>query len=346
MKLKDAVIIAVTILVILGLFIYINPESYIPQILSFNKFYLSIIVILFLIDLSLRVIRWWFMLLSQEHHLPFKALVYPSLASSFLNLVLPGRAGELVRLYALRDEYDVRYSVGLSVIIVEQVINMMGLIIVASLSLGLIMFTGIKLENTFLNTLIPYAFLGSLVMIIAVILLFIIDPNNFIPLFFFLPEKIKSKVIRLVHTFRFGLETIKKKFYIFWVALFSSITIWFIEGVIIWIITMSLWNRPEFEFQVALFASALGNLNFLFPILPGAALQYDAFLAIILSLSSYYPGSGAFSVAFTDRAIKTITLGILGSISLLKLGGDTMNVLRRRTDDAQKIEKAKEQFAD
>ena len=109
---------------------------------------------------------------------------------------------------------------------------------------------------------------------------------------------------------------------------------------------MSLWNKPEFEFQVALFASALGNLNFLFPILPGAALQYDAFLAIILSLSSYYPGSGAFSVAFTDRAIKTITLGILGSISLLKLGGDTMNVLRRRTDDAQKIEKAKEQFAD
>lgn len=345
MNKKDISITAISIIVILGLFIFINPEEYIQKLKSFDLIYLFLIIILFCSDLLLRVIRWWLILFSQEHHLPFTALVYPSFASNFLNLILPGRAGELVRLYALRDKYDVKYSVGLSVIIVEQVINMMALIVVASFGLGLILFTGIQLNNNLINTLIPYAFLGSLAMIIGVSLLFIVDPNTFLPIFFFLPEKIHSKVVRLVHTFKFGLETIKKKFYIFWGALFCSVTIWFIEGVIIWFITINLLTK-NFEFQVALFASALANLNFLFPILPGAALQYEIFLAIILSLSTAYTGSGAVSVGVTDRIIKTVTLAILGIFSLTKLGSDTLSVIQRKTDVAEKIEEARDEFAD
>lgn len=104
--------------------------------------------------------------------------------------------------------------------------------------------------------------------------------------------------------------------------------------------------NPHFEFQVALFASALGNLNFLFPILPGAALQYDLFLAFILSLSHYYDGSFAISVALTDRLIKTALLAVLGVFSLTKLGSNTLTVIRKKTDDVQKIEEAKDEFAD
>lgn len=194
MNKKDIVIAIISVVVIFGLFLFSNPSTFIDNLKGFNPLYLILIILLLLTDLTLRVVRWWFLLRSQEHHLPFKALIYPSFSSSFLNLVLPGRAGELVRLYALRDEYDVRYSVGLSVIIVEQVINMMGLIIVSSFALGLILFTGIELNNSILNELVPYAFIGSLAMIVGVFLLFVIDPNHFIPLFFFYQKKLNQKL--------------------------------------------------------------------------------------------------------------------------------------------------------
>jgi uncharacterized protein (TIRG00374 family) len=283
---------------------------------------------------------------SQEHLLPFKALIYPTFASSLVNVFAPGRAGELIRLYSLRDKYKVRYSVGLSVIVVEQVINMMSLIMVSSFALGLILFTNTHLKIEILNNLLPYAFIGSLIMIVGIFLLFIVDPNRFIPLFSFLPGKIHSKITRLIHTFAFGLKTIKGKFYIFWVALGSSLVIWLIEGIMIWYITMDFIN-PNFEFPVALFASTLGNINFLFPILPGAAGQYEAFLAFVLTLSQFHLGFDATQVAITDRLIKTAILAVLGFYSLTKLGSDTITVLKKKPeDDIKEIEEAKLEFAD
>lgn len=345
LKSKDIVIILVSILVLLAIFIFVNPEQFIKKIETLSFWTVIALILLFLIDLNLRVVRWFFLLLSQEHNLPFKALVYPSYASSFLNLILPGRIGELVRLYALRDEYGVTYSMGLSVIVVEQVINMMGLIIVSSFALGWIIMSGITLKYNILNTLLPYAFLGSLVLILGITLLFVIDPIKFEPLFSFLPEKIKIRAVRLLHTFAFGLKTIKSKFYIFWVALGCSMIIWSLEGIMIWLLALHFIS-PLFEIQVALFASTVGNLNFIFPILPGAAGQYELFLAFVLSLSPHYTGTNATSIGLFDRFIKTVILAILGIFSIMKLGTDTLTVLTRKPDEKKKLEQAKEEFSD
>lgn len=102
---------------------------------------------------------------------------------------------------------------------------------------------------------------------------------------------------------------------------------------------------PRFEFSIALFASTIGNLNFLFPLLPGAVGFYETFLAVLLSLSPYYKGY-ATTVPVTDRIIKTSMLAVLGLISLAKLGSNIFDVLSKKTDDTEKIEKAKEEFAD
>ena len=69
-----------------------------------------------------------------------KVLVFTSLAAFFYILLLPGWIGDIIILSVLKDKYDITYSVGFSVILVEQVINLMGLVILASLSLGLMFF--------------------------------------------------------------------------------------------------------------------------------------------------------------------------------------------------------------
>ena len=347
LKQKDILIVIISIVVIIALILFINPTKFIEQIKSISMTVLIILIGLFIIDLFLRVCRWYVLLLSQDHNIPIKALIYPSLSSSFLNLVLPGRLGEVVRLYALKDQYNVSYSAGLSVIVVEMVINAMSLIIVSSFALGVILFSGIQLKYDVLNSLLPYAFIGSLILIVGILLLFIVDPNKFVPLFSFLPENLHAKVIRLIHTFAFGLQTIKQKFYIFYLAAGMSMVIWFLEGIMIWLFTIqSGFIDPNYEFPVALFASTIGNLNFLLPVLPGAALQYEIFLATVLSLSQYYTGSSAISVGFADRVLKTLILAILGGFSLTKLGSDTLSVIRKKTDTAAKIEQARNEFAD
>lgn len=324
--LRNKIIAAVSVIIFLFLFIFINPREFITDLIHFNPFIIVILVSIFVFDLFLRVIRWWILLRSQEaNHLPFKALISPSFSSSLLNLFVPGRLGELVRLYALRDQYNIRYSVGLSIIVVEQVINVLGLVLVGSLGLALILISGIELNSVFLNQIVPYAFFASLLVIAGLILLFVVEPTKFIPLFRILPEKLFLKVEQLIKTFSFGLHIIKGKFYIFWVAFLSSISIWILEGVMIWLVTIEFFSSPNFEFPVALFSSVLGNLNFMFPILPGAALQYEAFIAYILSVSPHYIGAKAVSVALFDRLLKTVILLIVGGYSTVTIGFGKIN---------------------
>ena len=310
----------------------------------FNKFYLLIIILFLLIDIILRIFRWWILFRSQEQKIEINVLVYPALAAFFYNFLLPGRIGDLIRLSVLKDKYDITYSVGFSVILVEQVINLMGLVIVVFLSLALILFDRISLNLRVINILLPFGFLSLIIVIIGIASLFIIDSTILIPLFSFLPEKFSTKISSLLHTCTFGTKTIKKKFYIFWLALGSSIIVWSLEAIIIWIITINIIN-PNFDPPVAFLASALGNLNFILPILPGAILQYDVVVSAILTLSRYSNGPlDALTIAFTDRVIKTVLLSLLGGYSILKLGDRPLKLMKRKRQEIEKIEEAKEQF--
>ena len=107
MQKKPVLTVSISLLVILALFLFANPQKFIKKVSQFTIPTIIILVTLFICDLIIRAVRWWFLLLSQDHHLPFKALIYPTFASSFVNIILPGRLGELIRLYSLKDEYGV-----------------------------------------------------------------------------------------------------------------------------------------------------------------------------------------------------------------------------------------------
>lgn len=344
MSKKNILLLVLSVIIWLAIFLFIDPQKYIATLSSFNKFFLGIILLSLLFDLFLRISRWWILLLSQEQKLPFKALVYPMFSAILINLLLPGRVGDLIRLQALKDPYDVSYSAGLSVIVVEQVINLLGLVLVVSFSFGLIIIQGIQLNSTIITYLIPVAFLISIIVVFGISLIFIVDVKKFFFLFRIFPTKIQIRISRLLTTFDFGLKTIKKQKRIFWIALAFSVTIWTLEGIDIWLISLSLINK-NFEFAIALCASAIGNLNFLFPILPGAIGLYEGFVSVILTLSPYYQNSKSVSVAFTDRVIKTALLGILGSYSLSKLGSDTLALIRRKDSNEQIIEEAEKEIS-
>ena len=82
----------------------------------------------------LRAIRWRYLLRSEGAVLPFGALWHATAIGFMANNLLPARAGEVVRAYAVRSIADVRFTTALASIAVERVFD--GLFLVGLLMVG------------------------------------------------------------------------------------------------------------------------------------------------------------------------------------------------------------------
>lgn len=327
MKYRELLTLLLTVVVFLILILFINPQVFFQEVSTISLPILVLVVVLFVIDLFLRVVRWWVLLLTQEHRIPFRSLVSPIMVSAFLNVLIPARAGEVVRLYALREKHDVRYSVGLSVIVVEQVINLLSLVLVAAGALGLVLLLGVSLSYEVLDILTPIAFIGMVGLVGCLVVLLVVDPLFFSPLLRLLPQKITSKAESMLKTFAFGLKILRGNWLILGAGVASSAVIWIIEGFIIWLLAIEFIN-PDYELSIAFLASTFGNMTFMFPILPGAAGQYEAVVAIILTLSPLYASKNGVLVAVLDRLVKTGVMAILGGYATVKFGVRRVLVVR------------------
>lgn len=311
--------IILAIVVFLGLILFINPLTFFEELSKLTLTLIIVVIFLFMIDLFCRVLRWWFLLKPLGIPISLNKLIQPLMAAAFLNMALAARLGELVKVYSLKNEYDVDYSTGFSVIVVEQVVNFLSLILATLISVSIVFFSGIKLNNVILNQLTPLILLSLILAFIALTMLFLIDPITLKPLLGPLPLFIKSKLTYFLEVFSKGLKSLRGNFNYFLAALAFSTTVWIVEGMMIWLLAIEL-IHPSFELPISLFASNAGNLTFIFPVLPGAVGQYEVVLAIFLTLSIWYTEANAVMVAVIDRFVKTFVLAVLGGFSVIKIG--------------------------
>ena len=120
------------------LIIFIDPEKLITGFFKLGITGILILVILYILDLLVRVYRWKLLLQVQGVSLPFKSLIMPVVLALAINLYLPARSGETVRLLALKRNHKVNYSDTLSSIVIEQVLSIIGLLFVVTGSLFII----------------------------------------------------------------------------------------------------------------------------------------------------------------------------------------------------------------
>ena len=328
---RNIITIGVTVVVIILLIVFLGgPETIIANLEKVSPIIFLFTAVIFCIDIILRSIRWEILLKAQKiPNISLKILILPMFSSSFLNLITPARAGEAVRLFVLKTDYNVRYTIGISVIIVEQIVNLCSLLLIGFFSLVLILSSNINFEyNTGTNftslkilaqNLLPVITLLYLIGLIAVLILFFVDTRKFIVLFqkLPLPTLLLSKITAFLETFAIGAQNLRKQPLYFFAALCVSSVIWIIEGVMLWLFTLPLIN-PNFQLQIALFASVMGNLTFIFPILPGSIGTYEVVVGVIQSLSPF-TNTNAILVAGVDRAIKTATLFVLGGMATVML---------------------------
>lgn len=345
MRKQQILIIILTFFVIAAIILFINPVNLFKTLIALPLQLVILLILLFIVDLVARIIRWWILILAHGNDIsiPIRSLISPLLSSSLLNIVFPARAGEAVRLYTLKQKYDFPYSTGLSVIVVEQVINLLSLLLVTAIALGVIIFNVVISDNDLkieiAEQLLPFILLGLIAALVGILLLFFIDPVKFSPLLNPFSNKIKIRGKKLLDNLSIGLNALRGNLKYLFTSLGISMLVWIFEGIIIWLLALQFLN-PNFEWEIAMFASNIGNFTFMFPLLPGSIGSYEVFLGVPLALSPHYPGSGAILVGFTDRLIKLGVLAVVGGYATIIIGA---RKVFKQEEELKDIQKSKEQ---
>ncbi|MFX0117086.1 MAG: YbhN family protein, partial [Candidatus Hodarchaeota archaeon] len=98
-----------------------------------------------------------------------------------------------------------------------------------------------------------------------------------------------------------------------------SFFVWLLEAMMIFVLAKDLTGNSDVTFVLATFASVIGNLTYIFPILPGSIGTYELFFAAIFLLVDLDEKTGIF-VAFVDHAFKFLFLSLVGGYATTRLG--------------------------
>lgn len=236
--------------------------------------------------------------------------------SQTVNLVVPARLGDLIRIILVRHEYDATVSQGLSSIVVERVFD---IITVAVLGLVAVFFVIDVPDWVFSLIAVPLV-LGAVFFITLVLLGRFSSENKYIGYFLTMLAEVKAASLTPSTAI---------------VLFFSSIVIWLMDTLICE--SVSWMFDQDIPFAVILLGIVAGNLVKAVPLTPGGMGTYEVSLAVIFELSGVAPATATL-IAVVDHLIKNLITLIGGGISIVFFGNwvvpEMMNSIRRRLFDS------------
>jgi len=207
--------------------------------------------------------------------------------SQTVNLIVPARLGDFIRIIIIRHEYDATVSKCLSSVIIERLFD---IITVAVLGLFSLLFV-LNVPEWF----IPLIIIPLILCVAFAVFLLVagtLPAKN--PVFQFL--------IRMFNEVKEASLTKKSVFFLS----VSSFVMWGLEAAVC--MCIALMFQEEIPFMVVVLAIVIGNLVKAIPLTPGGIGTYELAVALTLELAGTAPAV-AFLIAVIDHLIKNgITL--------------------------------------
>lgn len=318
MKIKDFVTIAVTLFVIALIILYLGPEKLLEKIGEISLEILFLLLVLYGLDIATRVLRMHVLVSALGYDVGYTPLFYAIAATLFVNSATPARAGELVRLHVLHEEYGIPYAEGLAAIVVEHVLN-----IIALLTLAICSFLYVREEYVIDPAVEDLLLMG--VILISLLNFFLISMafwgDHLAPFFrYFGP--FQDKLLNFYLSFQQGLAALRNSgFRRLFLCVLLSFFVWLFEATMIFFLANELAGGSNVSFVLATLASVTGNLTYIFPILPGSIGTYELAIAVIFLLVGLEEKTGVL-IAAIDHLFKVLFLTIVGGYAIAKLGAD------------------------
>jgi glycosyltransferase 2 family protein len=225
---------------------------------------------------GVRSLRWAYLLRPIQHIHPRR--LFPVVAIGYMgNNVLPLRAGEVVRSYALSARFRVRKTGALATIAVERIfdgLTMVLFMLVASLSIALTT----DLRNLFMVAT------GLFVVLSLGLFLMVFAPGIRIRLIALivtvLPARFGERIERMANSFIQGLGILRRRQDLIIVAC-ASITAWTLEASMYYFIAEGF--SLDLSFSAILMVTAVANLATLIPSSPGYVGPFEAGVVLVLA---------------------------------------------------------------
>jgi uncharacterized protein (TIRG00374 family) len=230
--------------------------------------------------------------------------------SQTVNLVVPARLGDFVRVFILKHEYNTTYSEGVSSLVVERVFDIFTVALLGAVSV----FFVLNVPSWFYTVIVLPLVAG---VIFFVFLLFnrkFSSKNRYIAIFLTMLHEIKRASLSLNAVVLLGC---------------SSMVIWLLDILVCVAVVMMF--QQQIPFAVIVLAIVIGNLVKAVPLTPGGMGTYEISLAITFGLAGVDPAVATL-IAVIDHLIKNLVTLAGGIVSIYYLGDWVIPSIRTALD--------------
>jgi hypothetical protein len=229
-----------------------------------------IIPLYLLVAVAICLSAWW--LRGWRYHSILKSLNYSVsvtvstaciFVSQTVNLVVPARLGDFVRVFILKHQYNTTYSEGVSSLVVERVFDIFTVALLGALSLLFVLNA-----PPWFTTLIIIPLAAGLIFFIFLLFVGKFSAEN----------KYIVIILTMLHEIKKASLTVKSIF----VLGTSSIIIWLLD-ILVCVAVVRMFEQ-QIPFAIIVLAIVIGNLVKAVPLTPGGIGTYEASLAITFGL--------------------------------------------------------------
>jgi glycosyltransferase 2 family protein len=252
------------------------PDQFFNSLRNVNILLLLVGASVYFLAVTVIALRWQFLLRAVQM-IPLFPLTQIVAIGYMGNNVYPLRAGEALRIYLLRRNFQVPVARATTTVVVERVLD--GLVM---LSFILFSLTQIDIQSGEVTTVVTFA--TPLFVTAMLCFLFLAAQPNLLRrliklLIGFLPDKLATVIGNISEDIIAGLEGLRSPVYLMGTVVSSFVT-WGIEAVVYWIVMFAF--GLELSYPVALLVVGTVNLAGLIPASPGQVGVYEFFVSTVM----------------------------------------------------------------
>lgn len=293
------------VLLLVGLFTFSGFTDVFSAISNTNPLFVAGIVVVYPVSFILRTWRWR-VLLRASGHLAGRANTFRCIMAGWLlNSLLPARAGDVMRGYALKTTEGTPFSVGIGTIVIERVLDM--------LVLGAMMavVAGFYVREARTTYLAIGAFLIGVVLLTGLVAVYLIGHR----VSDLLEDRIEG-VSKSIRTVQRALRRVSGNPFAVALSAAISLPVWLTEIATIYLaaraVGVNLGVVPTVTAGISAFVSQA------VPVTPGGLGTYEAAITSILVLFGI-DSSTATALALVDHFTRLGVIYVIGSIAAIHL---------------------------
>ena len=268
---------------------------------AFRHIVLSYLLVAILICLTAWLLRGWRyhrILAGMDNPVSIRIATACIFISQTVNLVVPFRLGDLVRVFILNHENQTRYSDGIASIIVERVFDIVTVALLGLLALPFVL----NVDPIYFLVILGILGLGAVFFLFLLLAKRLRSENKYLQI-----------ILTMLHDMRRASLTPRAII----VLGCSSMIIWMLDVLVC--VAVILMFGQQVSFPTVVFAIVVGNLIKAVPITPGGLGTYEYLVAKTLSLGGM-PDVYAKLVAIIDHLIKNLVTLAGGIVSIYYFG--------------------------